>query len=137
MTSLSRPLPRRQLQVLEVELPKTPIDEGFDPDKFELGRFKDETILICRETFLPAYKSSAEFEARKKRFFPGLSTLKFWRCVHCGYWHNKSGTVDSNGQPRAECDKSILTKQSDWDTVKSKIPGNRKHLKIQAERTML
>lgn len=58
-----------------------------DPDKFDLSKFGLFDYLICRETFLPAYKTEAEFAARMARDFPGFAVEKKWRCIACGYYH--------------------------------------------------
>lgn len=58
-----------------------------DLSVFETGRFGIHHQLVCRETFLPAYATSAVMEAAIKKYFPSVHVEKKWRCIHCGRFH--------------------------------------------------
>lgn len=110
------------------QIERVPILVNPDPNKFEING----SMLICRETMLPAYQDAAEHKKIQDKYFPGFITLKSWRCVHCGKWHfTGKFTHGSNGEQLADCDKSRLTKPSSWDRIqqlRNKKKDNQKKL---------
>lgn len=73
------PLPKSCQQIVVISNP--------DPEKFEQSKFGLRNILVCRETFLPAYASLKEYETDFEKHFPGFAAEKKWRCIHCGRYH--------------------------------------------------